>query len=76
VSLELVIVTPTGEVYHGPVATVVLPGTEGDFGVLPGHERFLAPLRIGSSLSRPRTGAWCMARSLLASWRSPRTTSW
>jgi F-type H+-transporting ATPase subunit epsilon len=47
VSLELVIVTPAGEVYHGPVASVVLPGSEGDFGVLPGHERFLAPLRIG-----------------------------
>ena len=46
-SLELIIVTPTGEVYHGPVSSVVLPGTEGDFGVLPGHERFLAPLRIG-----------------------------
>lgn len=45
--LELHIVTPEGETFHGAVQSVVLPGTEGDFGVLPGHERFLAPLRIG-----------------------------
>ncbi|HVP28955.1 MAG TPA: ATP synthase F1 subunit epsilon [Myxococcota bacterium] len=45
--LDLHIVTPDGEVFRGPVRSVVLPGTEGDFGVLPGHERFLAPLRIG-----------------------------
>lgn len=45
--LDLSIVTPEGEVVRGPAQSVVLPGTEGDFGVLPGHERFLAPLRIG-----------------------------
>lgn len=45
---ELSIVTPQGEVYHGPVESVVLPGSEGDFGVLPEHERFLSPLRIGA----------------------------
>ncbi len=46
-SLELVIVTPQGEAYRGPVERVVLPGSEGDFGVLAGHERFLCPLRTG-----------------------------
>ena len=45
--LELNIVTPEGPVYRGRVESVVLPGSEGDFGVLGGHERFLAPLRIG-----------------------------
>jgi F-type H+-transporting ATPase subunit epsilon len=45
--LELSIVTPEGRAYQGEVESVVLPGSEGDFGVLPGHERFLAPLRIG-----------------------------
>ena len=44
---ELSIVTPEGRVYQGRVESVVLPGSEGDFGVLGGHERFLAPLRIG-----------------------------
>ena len=28
--------------------SVVLPGSEGDFGVFPEHERFLSPLRIGA----------------------------
>lgn len=45
--LQLTIVTPEGTRYEGPVDSVVVPGTEGDFGVLPGHERFLAPIRIG-----------------------------
>jgi F-type H+-transporting ATPase subunit epsilon len=47
VSIELCIVTPEGQSFQGPVDQVVLPGAEGDFGVLKGHERFLAPLRIG-----------------------------
>jgi F-type H+-transporting ATPase subunit epsilon len=45
--LDLTIVTPSGPAYHGDVDSVVLPGSEGDFGVLPGHERFLCPLRTG-----------------------------
>lgn len=46
---ELTIVTPEGERFSGPVETVVLPGSEGEFGVLEGHERFLCPLAIGSA---------------------------
>jgi F-type H+-transporting ATPase subunit epsilon len=45
--IELIIVTPQGEAFRGPVESVVLPGSEGDFGVLENHERFLCPLRIG-----------------------------
>ena len=45
--LDLTIVTPSGPAYHGDVDSVVLPGSEGDFGVLPGHERFLSALRTG-----------------------------
>jgi F-type H+-transporting ATPase subunit epsilon len=47
VPFELVIVTPGREVYRDRVDGVVLPGSEGDFGVLEGHERFLCPLRPG-----------------------------
>jgi F-type H+-transporting ATPase subunit epsilon len=47
VPFQLTIVTPQGPAYEGAVASVVLPGSEGDFGVLPSHERLLAPLRIG-----------------------------
>lgn len=46
-SVQLTIVTPQGEAFAERVDTVVLPGSEGDFGVLEGHERFLSPLRIG-----------------------------
>jgi len=45
---ELTIVTPEGQVYQGSVERVVLPGREGEFGVLTNHERFLAPLRVGA----------------------------
>ena len=46
-SLELTIVTPEGQAFHGAVESVVLPGAEGDFGVLAGHEPFLSALRTG-----------------------------
>ena len=45
--LLLTIVTPQGPAYEGSVDSVVLPGSEGRFGVLEGHERFLAPLKAG-----------------------------
>lgn len=47
-SIDLTIVTPQGIVYRGPVESVVLPGAEGEFGVLENHERFLSPLRTGA----------------------------
>ena len=45
---DLTIVTPAGEAYRGEAEGILLPGSEGDFGVLPDHERFLTPLRIGT----------------------------
>lgn len=47
-ALSLTIVTPEGQTFSGEVQQVVLPGSEGDFGVLEQHERFLAPLRHGA----------------------------
>jgi F-type H+-transporting ATPase subunit epsilon len=47
VPFHLTIVTPQGTGYSGEADSVVLPGSEGDFGVLPSHERLLAALRIG-----------------------------
>jgi F-type H+-transporting ATPase subunit epsilon len=58
VPLTLTIVTPHGTVYDGPVESVVVPGSEGDFGVLPGHERFLSPVRIGELEVRGPNGRW------------------
>jgi F-type H+-transporting ATPase subunit epsilon len=47
-AIDLVIVTPEGQAYSGEVEQVVLPGSEGDFGVLAEHERTLAPLQHGA----------------------------
>lgn len=55
-SLELTIVTPQGEAFRGEIEAVVLPGTEGDFGVLPRHERLLASLREGELEIRTSAG--------------------
>jgi len=55
-SLELSIVTPQGEAFRGPIEAVVLPGSEGDFGVLPRHERLLTALREGQVEIRTAAG--------------------
>ena len=47
-ALQLTVVTPEGQAYSGSVEQVVLPGSEGDFGVLEEHERTLAPLQHGA----------------------------
>jgi len=54
VSLDLTIVTPERQVFDEEAESVVLPGAEGDFGVLPHHERLLAPLRTGEAQIRVR----------------------
>ncbi|MFH1757073.1 MAG: F0F1 ATP synthase subunit epsilon [Pseudomonadota bacterium] len=43
----LEIVTPYGLVVSSQVEEVYIPGSQGDFGVLPGHIPFLTSLRIG-----------------------------
>jgi F-type H+-transporting ATPase subunit epsilon len=45
--VHLSIVTPAKTVVDSDVDSVVLPGSEGEFGVLNLHERFLAPLQGG-----------------------------
>lgn len=56
-ALELTVVTPDGQAYEGTVETVVLPGAEGEFGVLERHERYLAPLQPGALQFRQVGGA-------------------
>ncbi len=43
----LEVVTPERFVLREEVDEVVVPGSEGDFGVLPGHCEFLTTLRAG-----------------------------
>ena len=57
-ALQLTVVTPEGQAYEGEVEQVVLPGSEGDFGVLEQHERYLAALRPGVlEIHAPGSGA-------------------
>ncbi|HEX9365877.1 MAG TPA: F0F1 ATP synthase subunit epsilon [Vicinamibacterales bacterium] len=46
-SIELQIVTPDKLLVRAPVDEVEIPGTEGYFGVLPGHTPMLASLAVG-----------------------------
>ena len=46
--IHLSIVTPEDIVFDAPVDYVGVPGTLGDFGVLPGHADLLSSLRIGT----------------------------
>ena len=45
--LTLEIVTPERSIAHGEVDEVVVPGSEGSFGVLPGHTPLLSTLAVG-----------------------------
>lgn len=45
--LKLEIVTPYGIVFSEDVDEIIAHGSEGEFGVLPGHALFLTTLRIG-----------------------------
>ena len=44
---EFELVSPERLLVSEPVEMVVVPGTEGDFGVLPGHAPFISTLRFG-----------------------------
>ena len=45
--LHLEIVTPQGQIFNDDVRSVVLPGSEGEFGVLPNHASLISLLKAG-----------------------------
>ena len=45
--LHLEIVTPEGLVFSNDIKSVVLPGSEGEFGVLPGNASLISLLKAG-----------------------------
>ncbi len=46
-TLKLDIVTPEGKIFSNDVKSVTLPGSEGEFGVLPGHIGIVTTLNAG-----------------------------
>jgi len=53
--LQLKFVTPERAIVHEDVDEVEIPGTDGYFGVLPGHEPMLATMRAGEMWYRKGT---------------------
>jgi len=46
-TFKLEILTPNGEIFNGKAISVVLPGEEGEFGVLAGHSSITTLLEAG-----------------------------
>ena len=46
-TLKLEIVTPEARIFKGEIDSVLLPGAEGDMGILPHHEMLITELKAG-----------------------------
>jgi F-type H+-transporting ATPase subunit epsilon len=46
--LQFALVSPEQELFHGAVDQVVVPGSEGEFGVLPDHAPFMSTIKPGA----------------------------
>jgi F-type H+-transporting ATPase subunit epsilon len=55
-SIELIIVTPERQFLRERVVEVVMPGAEGELGVLPGHAPLMTELGIGELTYRGASG--------------------
>jgi F-type H+-transporting ATPase subunit epsilon len=57
-TLQVEVVTPDGQVYAGEVAMVVLPGVDGELGILPRHQPLVTLLAIGETRVRTLDDDW------------------
>lgn len=57
-SLRLELVAPSGPVFSGEVAMVVVPVTSGEVGILPRHAPFVGQLSIGRLRALTVEGDW------------------
>jgi len=57
-TLQVEVVTPDGQVYAGDVAMVVLPGVDGELGILPRHQPVVTLLAIGETRVRTVSDDW------------------
>lgn len=56
--LDCEILTPEGRVYEGKVQMVVVPGAEGELGVLPRHAPIIARLKVGEVRVKLESNEW------------------
>ncbi|HOU28218.1 MAG TPA: ATP synthase F1 subunit epsilon [Thermoleophilia bacterium] len=57
-TLAVQVVTPEGQVYAGDVAMVVLPGVDGELGILPRHQPLVTLLGLGETRIRTVGDDW------------------
>ena len=57
-ALHVEVVTPDGEVYREDVAMVILPGVDGELGILPRHQPLVTLLAIGETRIRTQDDEW------------------
>lgn len=57
-TLHAEVVAPDGRVYAGDVAMMVLPGVDGELGVLPRHQPLVTLLAIGETRIRGLDDQW------------------
>ncbi len=57
-TLDCKIVTPSGPAYQGPAEMVVVPGVEGELGVLARHAPLMARLKPGEVRVRTDATSW------------------
>ena len=46
-TLKLSIVTPNGSIFDGNIKSVIMPGINGEFGVIPNHSSLVTSLDVG-----------------------------
>jgi F-type H+-transporting ATPase subunit epsilon len=57
-SLHVEVVTPDGKVFSRDVGMVVLPGVDGELGILPRHQPIVTLLGVGETRVRDLDGTW------------------
>ncbi len=55
--MQLSVITPEKTLYSGEAAMAIIPGSEGEFGVLPGHAPVISALKPGVVRAEDENGA-------------------
>jgi F-type H+-transporting ATPase subunit epsilon len=65
-SIELIVVTPERQIIREKVVEVVIPGLDGELGILPGHAPLITELGIGELRYRSSASANAVALAIVS----------
>jgi F-type H+-transporting ATPase subunit epsilon len=65
-SIELIVVTPERQIIREKVVEVVVPGLDGELGILPGHAPLITELGIGELHYRTSASANAVALAIIS----------